>query len=245
MLSRFLAALLLAGVMLGSLTLFSPACVDAGQAHESGNASDMITSYNCNFSKSAWNSSEWLVIHNPISDHSGEWVQEADHIATKIPEGMTLAEAIKSREDELYVSMVLKKKVSGEVAISTVTSFEPEEAPLIVIADDIAEVKPGYYVYRKFIEVVIYKNGINIWQHHFENGKPSHERVAWSNFELKPNTKYELTVNVKGNNIEAAIDGHKIGYKSRDSHTSFYAGITACEGLNKFYNFRIEPLKPR
>lgn len=204
--------------------------------------SDLITSYHCTFARDSWKADDWLMVQNPYAPVKATWIQRIDGIANNIPEGMTPTEAMKSRCNDLFASMVLKKKVTEPVTISTVTSFEPQYAPLIVLADNLEEIKPGESVYRKYVEIVIYDKGINFWQHKYEDGKETHEKVAWSNFDLKPDTKYKLDVKVNGRYIEATVDGHHIGWKSPDMPQSFYAGITACEGLNKFYSFDVEPI---
>ncbi|HEY3297664.1 MAG TPA: hypothetical protein VGK34_03325 [Armatimonadota bacterium] len=243
--SQTFARIIVPALLLFSTAVFcGTASLAATPAHQSAVAQTTATGYNTPFANGAWKLDDWLLLRNPYSSVIGKWVQKPDHIENAIPDGLTVDEAVKTRIEDLYVSMVLKNKIEGPATISTTTSFTPQYAPLIILANDLEEAKPGEFYPRKYLEIVIYDEGINFWQHWYEGGKERHFKAAWSNFKLKPNKKYKLTVKVNGNMIEANVDGHTLGWRSPDMPNSFYAGIVACEGLNKFYDFNIKPYRP-
>ncbi len=186
--------------------------------------------YNCRFARNAWKADDWIMVKSPRWAYFGKWVQNADHIVNATPEGTT----------EDYTSMVLKPKVGGNVAVTCTMSFDDKFAPLIVLADTLGADDKANPEYRNHTEIVAYNGGINIWQHYYRDGKPSYVKLAWSDFELKPKTKYEMKVTVNGKQIQVSVGGHTIGCTDSDLPDLFQVGITGCEGKNRFYDFSVE-----
>jgi hypothetical protein len=58
-----------------------------------------------------------------------------------------------------------------------------------------------------------------------------------------PNKRYTLKLvikkSAKGKLISLFVDGHEFGYIDDSLPDEFHVGITGCEGLNKFYNFKV------
>ena len=61
---------------------------------------------------------------------------------------------------------------------------------------------------------------------------------------FKPNTKYELQVNIQftacGPVWTVSCGGHEFGFIDDLMPKEFYAGIVACEGVNRFYDFSVD-----
>ncbi|MFA7329343.1 MAG: hypothetical protein WC081_07580, partial [Candidatus Ratteibacteria bacterium] len=93
---------------------------------------------------------------------------------------------------------------------------------------------------RESFEIYIYDGGVNIWRHVFKNGKWSYIMTASANFTLKPKTRYKLEAEKKGKYFSVVIDGHRFGYLETSLPEEFYAGVVGCEGITRFYDFRIE-----
>jgi len=195
--------------------------------------------YHCDFTKDGWNRTDWMLVKSARWDYFGDWVQNEDHIANEIPAGATNEEMESSKAPETYTSMLLNKQLHGKVSISSTMSFDYQMAPVIVIADKPGKDKLGRNEYRVHVEIIIYNEGLNIWHHRYKDGKQSWTRLTWSNFALKPNTKYDLKVTVTGKEIEVTIDGHVIGCTDWELPDKYYVGITGCEGVNRFYDFKV------
>ena len=74
----------------------------------------------------------------------------------------------------------------------------------------------------------------------FKDSKPSWTKAAYAKFELKPETRYTLEVQIKGKQVIVRIDGREFGYFETSLPAQYYIGITGCEGLNKFYDMTID-----
>ena len=68
-----------------------------------------------------------------------------------------------SRDGYAYVSLLTKEKVSPNVKLTTRCAFEGMAAPLLVLAKDLQE-RDGVLFYGDYLEVVLWKNGINVWK---------------------------------------------------------------------------------
>jgi hypothetical protein len=126
----------------------------------------------------------------------------------------------------------------GVMRGSSTMSFDYRMAPLLVFADDLGTSKDGAPEYRRHSEVVLYDEGINIWQHYYD-GEPSFVRLAWARIEFEPGHKYTLNVSIRGKEMTVTVDGHEMGCTNVDLPGSFFVGISGCEGVNRFYDFRV------
>lgn len=192
--------------------------------------------YQCKFNKDGWNDKDWIQVKSPRWDYFGTWVQESNHLRNATPAGLTAKEL---ESANTYSSMVLTHKVGGTVEISSTMSFDYRWAPLIVIADEPGKSKDGKPEYRKHTEVVLYDEGLNIWQHFYKDNQPSYIRLAWSKLKFKPKHKYNLKVTINGKLMTVTVDGNELGCTNVDLPDDFYVGITGCEGINKFYDFKV------
>lgn len=192
--------------------------------------------YQCKFTKGGWTDKDWKQVKGPSWDYFGTWVQDTDHIRNYTKPGLTPKEAEGTNS---YSSMILTHKVGGAVEISSTMSFDYQMAPLIVLADDLGESKDGKPEYRKHTEIVLYNQGLNVWQHFYKDGKQSYIKLVWATLKFKPKHKYDLKVTVKDKVITIKVDGNELGCTDVDLSDDFYVGITGCEGINRFYNFKV------
>jgi hypothetical protein len=61
-----------------------------------------------------------------------------------------------------YISLLTKEKLKPGVRLTTSCAFEGASAPLVVVVKDLFE-KNGVPSYGDYQEVVLWKNGINVW----------------------------------------------------------------------------------
>ena len=143
-----------------------------------------------------------------------------------------------------YISMVTKKKYSGNVRIKTQCLFESFGAPLIVFSDDITN-QDGVNYYGAHFEIVAYERGLNIW-YIIPNNDPEAQRriktakIAFLDFPVEENTRLDLEVTIQGKTITARMAGQELSVSHEKIPERFHVGITACEGVNRFYSFEIE-----
>ena len=143
-----------------------------------------------------------------------------------------------------YISILTKKKYKNGAKISTHCDFKGYGAPIIVISDDVRAYENGDKYYGLHFEVVAYSLGCNIWQiiplpegskEPIENRK-----IANLPFEIGQEEPVSLTIEVCGHTIKVTLNGRELLAESPDIPDSFHVGLTACEGINKFYDMTIE-----
>lgn len=200
--------------------------------------------YNCVFTPEGWKRDDWIQVKTPRWDELGEWVQTPDHIENRIPEGLSSDQLASCHE--AYVSMLWKEPLEGNAVISATMSFEERFAPSIVLAGELAQNPSfdGMSEYREHWEIVLYAEGINIWHHEYRDGKPYWRLAAWFKHAFSPKVKYRLEVKVtftaKVPLLAVTCDGQTFGCMLPTLPQTYRAGLTACEGVNYFYDFQVK-----
>ena len=206
-------------------------------------ASDRL--YTCSFARGKWRTGEWIKVKSPRWEHFGNWIQRDDYIENETPADATPAELRGKRAGETYTSMVLRRRFSGNLMVSARMAFSDRMAPLIVVAPELGRDALGRPEYREHFEIVLFDRGINVWHHLYENGKPHWRKRAYWQGRLEPGRPYRLGVKVRrtrsGVMVSLFVDGkEKMGYMEDAWPARFHLGITGCEGVNRFYDFRVE-----
>lgn len=187
------------------------------------------------FSKEKWNKDELFYAYNPASVDRATFRQEDDFIVNGKGNSFCGYEMI---------PLLSKEKCSLGATLETECLFESFGAPLIVVTNDLSKDENGYFVYGKYYEVVAYEEGINIW-----SVKPAPKGadcpidatlLATKKFEIKGNTRINIKMQVEKEHIKAWVNGEFLEADALGLPSEFYAGITACEGINKFYSFSIK-----
>ena len=196
--------------------------------------------YRCKFSANNWNQNDWLLCRSPRWEAHSTWEQQEDCIANVLPDDLDPAETQMGRDrtGETYLSMLYKQPCNGSVRVETTCSFLERMAPLIVFSRELVS------VHREHLEVVLYDCGINLWHHFYHDGKPSWKLIGFQDIDLKANEPHrlvaELRSTVKGKFLYMGIDKPTFGTRLADDWPDeYFAGITACEGRNRFYDFSI------
>lgn len=206
--------------------------------------------FKANFSQGKWNAADWTMVRSPRFERLGAFDQKDDHIVNSSDAAWSDEELYAKHVTEVYASMAYAKRLSGTVDVVSTMSFDHLMAPIIVITPDLYpdEKKIGKYMYKEHYEVVLYNAGLNVWHHMYDEktGKPSWHLAAFARAPFAPKTKYELKVNVakvagrKEPRMTVECGNVKFGFEDPNLPTSFYAGITGCEGRNRFYDFAVK-----
>lgn len=203
--------------------------------------SSSIKEVSVSFAKDAWNKADWLEIRTPYSKMHGVWEQNGDNISNKIlPEGTIIIENKSEKEYEDFATMLYKQKLSGDVEVSSTMSWDEKQAPLIVFAEEPQKAEASLPFSRNYVEVVLYYKGINVWEHSYKDGKQGYKRLAWIESPFNAKTKYKLEIKIKGQELFIRVGDKTLGCLAEGLPKEFYAGITACEGVNRFYDFSIK-----
>lgn len=232
-----------------SLPLICAACASLPKSDQKTETPKGKVVYACVFAKDGWKKEDWINVKSPRWDHFGGWVQDNGCIRNECPAGADEKEIQGKRAGETYSSMLYSNKVAGNVTVSATMDFLYRMAPLIVIAPEFGKDNKERNEYREHYEIVLYDEGVNIWHHYYENGKPFWKQTAYSTFPLEKKRKHTLAVNIKkvkgagvvnGKMLTVTVDGkHEFGYFDDPFPDEFYVGLTGCEGVNRFYDFEI------
>ena len=196
------------------------------------------------FGRGKWNAEDFSIVKSPRFDGVGSFVQEADHIVNSVPGGASLEDLLSC--PAAYCAMMHKAELSGNVLIASRMSFDHRMAPLIVIAPEMGKSADGRYPeFREHYEIVLYDEGLNVWHHRYADGKPSWYRLAYLTDRYEAKTVYDLEVQIgmtaKGPQMTVRCQGRQFGCALPFHFTGekFYGGIIACEGVNRFYDYRV------
>ena len=137
------------------------------------------------------------------------------------------------------ISLLTKKSFHTPVTIRTRCAFEDLGAPLIVIADKLETDERGIQRYGNYLEVVLWKNGINVWRMFCENKTVTWKQLMGVDFSVSENDVHTLCVSIDANTLHIQADDRKMQLYIEDIYPSYYLGINACEGINRFYDLEI------
>lgn len=200
--------------------------------------------FNVSFARGKWDQNLFQFVKSPRFKMNGAIIQNDDHIVNKVPDG--LSEKALLGSPDAYCALLTKNKFKGSITISSKMSFDHLMAPLIVIAPELGISADGKYPeLRDHYEIVLFFQGINIWHHRYENGKPSWYKLAYIQTEFKKKTVYDLQVILyhsrKGPQMTVKCNGNEFGcaMPKEFTATQYYVGLIACEGVNRFYDFRV------
>lgn len=200
--------------------------------------------FNCDFEPGKWNKADFMEVKSSRWENVNTFKQEKCHIVNVCPKDATKIDMLSRRAPETYAAMIWKNPIKGNVIIKSAMSFDYRMAPSIVIAEKPGVSKKGFPEFRTHYEVVLFDQGINVWRHWFVNGKQIWKKAAFLKADFKPNTKYELKVQIqftgRGPVWTVSCGGHEFGFIDDQFPKEFYAGIVACEGVNRFYDFTVD-----
>ena len=190
----------------------------------------------CHFKRGAWDPNQWWMVQSPRWNYQGRWAQEDDHIRNQAPEDL---EEIGSHAPQAYTSMVYNQPLTGAFAARATLSFDLRMAPSIVLAAPPEHNSQNGREYRHHFEIVFFDQGINLWHHQYIDGQPSWILAAYWRLTLAPKTRYAPRVIRQKNALDITLEGREFGCFLPALPDVLYAGVTACEGINRFYSFEL------
>lgn len=198
----------------------------------------------CQFVSGKWNQGDWLMVKSPRWPNIGAWEQESECITNRVPKDATAKELLGKRHPETYTSMVWRAPISGNSTVTVKMSFDDRMAPEIVLAGLLGADKDGYPEYREHWEIVLFDEGLNVWHHEFKDGKPFWRKAAFVKAAFEPKKVYELSAQLvftsKVPLLTVTCGEHQFGCMLPTLPAHYSVGITGCEGVNRFYDFRLK-----
>lgn len=162
-----------------------------------------------------------------------DFKQQADHV--------TSSKNPNHKEGYDNISLLSKETYGAGVKARLRCSFDGLGCPEIILVKKPEKCDDGAIRYGECFEIVLWKNGVNIWRHFMdENYKCSWHKRLGLTMPVSEGDIHELYVETKENYITFSVDGVTATERTEDLFDSFYVGITACEGIVRLYDFEIE-----
>lgn len=145
----------------------------------------------------------------------------------------------KMKDGYNYITLMTKERYKKGTKISTTCTFTGSAAPLIVFTDKLFPDENGELRYCDYHEVVLWKNGINVWDLYKDGEEIKIRLLLEMKFSVEENKKYEISTTLTDKGIEIAFEGRTYGLRVDNIPEEVFIGVTACEGLTKFYDMTI------
>ena len=184
------------------------------------------------FQKDGWKKDDFVYAYSPACKEFPKFIQENDCIVNK--EGLGLC-------GYQYISIITKAKYKKGVKVTTNCRYDKFGAPLIAFTNELWE-KDGNVMYGAHFEVVAYEDGCNVWliKPNPEGPRPTIvKKVGSLPFKLQDGCLVTITVEILDKKIAIDVNGNIFEVADEEIPDCCHVGITACEGINRFYDFEI------
>ena len=205
----------------------------------------LAVTHRSEFLRGAWRQEDWLMLKCPRFDQPvATWIQQDDHIVNPVPRGAAPEDLMGKLAPDTFATMILRRKFTGPIRISSTMGFDDQMAPLILITPEYAMDARGRPEYRNQLEIVLYNQGLNVWQNTWRAGDCTWRLAAHCKASFQPLTRYRLTVELglypAGKELKVTCAGVEFSFFADALPDAFFVGLTACEGVNRFYDFQVE-----
>ena len=183
------------------------------------------------FAENAWENSGFVYAYTRRFPQTPVFTQAADHVENQAdPDGPGGYENI---------SLLTERKYCAGTTVSAMMDFEGLGAPIIMLSETMERDENGALRFDDYFEVVLYKNGINVWRLEPKDGKVVWHKLVGVEFPLAENERHSLSVQINEKTLVIDADCHRITLWSEELPAEFHVGIDACEGINRFYDLTI------
>ena len=183
------------------------------------------------FTKGNWEE-DFMYAYSERFPFAPKFIQEEDCIVNGRNPGM--------KDGFDYTTIMTKEMYGKGTKLWVTTSFENYGAPLITITDTLRTDEEGNLKYGNYQEVVLWENGLNVWNLYMEDGTVKWYKLAAIDFSVETNTKQELYVEFMDKYVKIGAKGHSATVRIENMPEKFYIGITGCEDINRFYDLKNE-----
>ncbi len=185
------------------------------------------------FAPGRWDPAAFAYVYSPLCRRFPRFHQAEDGIENR-------PEAESGRFE--YISMVTKKRYPAGTILRTRCRFAHYGAPLIVLTDDIRREADAPARYGLHFEIVAYEGGVNVWRLIPEGTSVRPENIARLHFPVTEGEPHTLTVRTLPEALAvsldpSAADGSVYTVPTAGLPRQFHAGVTACEGIDRFFDF--------
>ena len=94
--------------------------------------------------------------------------------------------------------------------------------------------------YGDYLEVVLYREGVNIWRMKMHDGKVTWKLLVSVSFPVSEDAIHTLEVEIEEDMLFIKADSKRMALQIDEMYPSYHLGINACEGINRFFDLNIE-----
>ncbi len=178
--------------------------------------------------------------------NSDQFIRCYTHRYQETPEFTQLEDAVANRENPAHkegydnISLLTKEKWTAGTSAQIVCAFEGIGCPEIIIVPQTDLCEDDAIRYGACFEVVLWKNGFNVWRHYREEGRCFWHKRLGLTFPVAENEKHTLRVEVKAQYLVITVDGFETTLRVEDLPERFHMGITVCEGIARVYSLSVQ-----
>lgn len=184
------------------------------------------------FQKDCWSTDGLVYTGSARFAAMPEFCQQADYIEN-IPTPV-------SPDGYAYTTLITKEKLRPDVTIRTHCTFEQMAAPLFVMAKEL-KTQDGKLFYSDYLEVVAWKNGINVWElWQDESGTVQIRSLLELKIPLQTGRLYDFSLRITKDRFKVGMDDLAFELYCDKIYDAFHLGFIGCEGPCRFYNLQIE-----
>lgn len=182
------------------------------------------------------------MVKYPGLSSEGKWLQEEDCIVNSVPSYATPEQMCEggAYAADTFCGMLWRESFDSPVRVASTLSFDYKMAPLLDIACRPRDDGAGLTLQERY-EVVVYYEGVNVWEHFRRDGELRHRRILFDRRPLKAGERYrlEVGVNLAEKTLTVVLEGSCVTIYAPLLREEFYVGLMANEGINRFYNFEV------
>ncbi len=185
------------------------------------------------FTKDGWNLDDVTYAWSRRFPETPTFTQMDDHVENRADAAVTYGYE--------NISLLTKEKYGPGTKITTRCAYLEDGAPLIMLCDKLYTDEDGQLRYDNYFEIVLYKNGINVWRLWNQDGKMTWHKRLGAEFPVSEGEAHELAVTTGEHEFVITVDGeHKLSLRVEDLFDGYHVGIDACEGINRFWDLVVE-----
>ncbi len=184
-----------------------------------------------NFKKGNWEDS-LIYAHSYRWEETPVVIQEEEYVVNAVNEA--------TEQGFDNISLMTREKYGVGTRLTATCSFEKTAAPLFVITDQYYENEDGVLKYGDYLEVVIWKYGLNVWQMYMEDGIVKWDQLMGIEFPLAEDERHTMSVEILDEAIKMEVEGRVMLLRVPNLNKTYHVGVNMCEGITRFYDFTIE-----
>ena len=179
-----------------------------------------------------WSAEELTYAYSRRFSPTPVFVQKEDHIENQ--------KDTTSSQGYDNINLLTRQLLGSGTAITTCCAFENPGAPLITITPALTPDENGALRFDDYVEVVLYRGGINVWRLWKQDGAITWKRLLGAEFPVSEGEKHTLCVEVADKVLKIQADAWCFQLRVEDLFDQFHIGINACEGICRFWSLDIE-----